>query len=71
MFTSPLAVIPGKKEPKSLAAYLQRFMEDLKECGPSGGSASHDRLYLALLIFTVSAECPHAHVVANVACMHL
>ena len=66
MFTSPLVVISGKKEPKSLAAYLQRLMEDLKECGPSEGS--HDCLYHALLIFVVSAECPH--VVASVACMH-
>ena len=49
MFTSPLAVIPGKKDPKSLAAYLQRLMEDLKECGPSGGS--HDSAYPAWIVF--------------------
>lgn len=38
-FTHPIAVIRGKKEPKRMDCYLQRFMADAVKCGPKGGKA--------------------------------
>lgn len=35
-FSLPLAIIPGKHEPKWLHGYLQATLEDFKRYGPAG-----------------------------------